>query len=73
MSIDPYDPYDAKLQNNTVMAHDNCIWSLASLTSSLSSEKVLCSASADGAIKVWDANNFACLKTIEHEGMLNWL
>lgn len=70
MNIDPYDPYDAKLQLSNTAAHNDAIWSLASLTSSATNSQVLCSASADGAIKIWDTTRSAVslLKTIDHEG-----
>ena len=70
MSIDPYDPYDAKLQLNSMMAHQDAIWSLASLTSSATNSQILCSASADSTIKIWDTTRSICLKNIEHEGMI---
>lgn len=76
MNIDPYDPYDAKLQvNSSLTAHKDAIWSLASLTSSATNSQILCSASADGAIKIWDASrSMSLVKSIEHEGMyLVWL
>ncbi|KAJ6222160.1 hypothetical protein RDWZM_000705 [Blomia tropicalis] len=66
-TIDPYDPYDSKLQLNNIMAHQNAIWSLASLTSSTSNSQVLCSASSDGTIKIWDTTRSVCVKTLEHE------
>lgn len=71
-TIDPYDPYDSKLQLNNIMAHQNAIWSLASLTSSTSNSQVLCSASSDGTIKIWDTTRSVCVKTLEHEGNLRY-
>lgn len=68
MNIDPYDPYNAKLQLNNLSAHENAIWSLVTLTSAASNTQVLCSAAADNTIKVWDTSQFTCLKSIAHEG-----
>lgn len=66
MSMDPYDPYDAKLQLSNTAAHNDAIWSLASLTSSATNSQILCSASADGAIKIWDTTrSVSPLKTID--------
>lgn len=69
MSMDPYDPYDAKLQLSNTAAHNDAIWSLASLTSSATNSQILCSASADGAIKIWDTTrSVSPLKTIDQNG-----
>lgn len=71
MNLDIYDPYDYRLQiNNMKTAHNNAIWSLATLKSPSSDTQILCSASADCKIKIWDANRSVCLKSIESEGMI---
>lgn len=71
MNLDIYDPYDYRLQiNNMKAAHNNAIWSLATLKSPSSDTQILCSASADCKIKIWDANRSICLKSIENEGSI---
>ncbi|XP_027201076.2 connector of kinase to AP-1 [Dermatophagoides pteronyssinus] len=66
--MDIYDPYDYKIQLNTITkAHNNAIWSLSSLTSSQSQLNILCSSSSDKTIKIWDTARSICLKTIETE------
>lgn len=70
MNIDPYDPYDAKLQLSNTMSHNDAIWSLSTLTSPATNSQILCSASADRTIKIWDCSRSICLKNIEHEGKL---
>lgn len=68
MSLDPYDPYDSKLQMSNMMAHKDAVWALAFLHSPVSAAQILCSASADKSIKVWDTARSICLKNIECGG-----
>ena len=68
VNLDPYDPYDAKLLLSNMIGHKDAIWSLASSSSSASNVQILCSASADSSIKIWDCSRSICLKNIEHKG-----
>ncbi|UXI20437.1 glutamate receptor [Sarcoptes scabiei] len=68
MSLDIYDPYDYSLQISKIReAHKDAIWSLASMTSAASNSNILCSASADQTIKIWDTTRSICMKSIEFE------
>ncbi|KAH9529776.1 hypothetical protein DERF_003643 [Dermatophagoides farinae] len=68
MYMDIYDPYDYKLQLNTIAkAHNDAIWSLSSLTSPNSQSNILCSSSADKTVKIWDTTRSICMKSIESE------
>lgn len=69
MYMDIYDPYDYKIQLNSIAkAHNDAIWSLSSLTSPTTQSNILCSSSADKTIKIWDTTRSICVKSIESEG-----
>lgn len=71
-SIDPYDQYDATLLIGQLEGHKNSIWSLVITTSITNpSLTLLCSASADQTIKIWDTTRLQCIKTITIDGNLN--
>lgn len=71
MNIDSYDSYDSSLQVNTLEAHSDAVWSLSCLTSASNGYSVLCSASSDGTIKIWDTARTVCTKNIVLESMFD--
>lgn len=67
-SIDPYDAYDASLSAGALAGHSDAIWSLLTIESNTGTP-LLCSASADATIKIWDTSSQQCIKTITWAGM----
>jgi striatin 1/3/4 len=65
-SIDPYDAYDASLSAGAFAGHSDAIWSLLTLESN-SGTPLLCSASSDATIKIWDTARQTCIKTISFD------
>lgn len=71
-NIDPYDPYDPQLALGQLTGHTDAVWSLVTMNhvedeSSPSGESAdcwICSASADGTIRVWQKSTGECIKTI---------
>lgn len=69
-NIDPYDAYDASLSVGRLDGHTNAIWSLVTLSKANDPSVVLlCSASADSTIRLWDTTRQQCIKTITWECM----
>lgn len=66
-NIDPYDTYDSSLSHAAFQAHSDAIWSLTCLDSR-SGAPLLCSASSDSTIKIWDASSRDCIRTITCDG-----
>jgi len=62
-SIDPYDAYDTSLSAGVLAGHNDSIWSLLTLEGN-SGAPLLCSASSDATIKIWDTNRQQCINTI---------
>jgi len=73
-TFDPYDTYDASLSVGSLEGHTNAVWSMVILNSgSNATGDLLCTASADSTIKIWDTSLQKCIKTIELKGIvLNW-
>ena len=65
--IDPYDTYDPSLSHGAFQAHTDAIWSLTHLDSR-SGAPLLCSASSDSTIRIWDASSRDCIRTILCDG-----
>lgn len=68
-SIDPYDAYDTSLSAGVLAGHNDSIWSLLTLEGN-SGAPLLCSASSDATIKIWDTNRQQCINTISWDGKL---
>ncbi|XP_015793205.1 striatin isoform X1 [Tetranychus urticae] len=62
-NIDPYDSFDPSLYQGSLEGHHDAIWSLCSLPTSSESDSLLCSASADSTIKIWNISTNQCVKT----------
>ncbi|RWS31975.1 striatin-3-like isoform X2, partial [Leptotrombidium deliense] len=64
-NIDPYDAFDSSLSVGSLEGHTDAIWSLDAIAAtSSSSNPLLCSASADSTIKIWETDRHQCVKTI---------
>lgn len=66
-TIDPYDTYDPFLSHGAFQGHSDAVWSLTQLDS-LSGAPLICSASADSTIRIWDVTSRECIRTIVCEG-----
>ena len=69
LSIDQYEPYDSSLQSKISFRHDNAVWALDLFPSPSSASQFLCSASADGSLKIWDVSAASAVKTIDCQGL----
>ncbi|KAI1287421.1 Striatin-3 [Halotydeus destructor] len=65
--IDPYDAYDASLSAGSLTGHKDAIWSLLTIEGS-NGAPLLCSASADATVRIWDTNTQQCTNTISLTG-----
>ncbi|KAM9469375.1 striatin-4 [Clarias gariepinus] len=53
LNVDPYDNYDQGVESAVLLGHEDSVWDLA-YSSTL---KRLASCSADGTVRIWDAQN----------------
>lgn len=68
-NTDPlYNAFDPGLLLGRLDGHTDAVWSLATLTPPTSATPLLCSASADGSVRVWDTQRLQSVKTITLSG-----